>query len=86
VPPADLGSPALEAAGPTASGGFFPTFGASAAGTTAGFALSRTTSQALSVLYGSVSTSTPNVVKLAASGTSSGGFFPSGVNGAITTI
>jgi hypothetical protein len=79
VTPADLGSPSLAAAGPTASGGFFPTYGAAAAGTTAGYAYLRTTSQALAILYGSATA-------LASSGTSSGGFFPSGVNGTITTI
>jgi hypothetical protein len=45
------------------------------ANTTAGYAyFARTTSQALAILYGSSTA-------LASSGTSSGGFFPSGVNG-----
>lgn len=79
VTPFDLGSPAAEAAGPTASGGFFPTLGAAAYGSTAGYVLTRSTSQVLAVLYGSATA-------LAASGKSSGGFFPSGVNGNITTI
>jgi hypothetical protein len=89
VTPDDLGSPSNTASGPTASGGFFPTYGGgypsnSAYATTlpagaAGYAYSRTTSQVLAILYGSATA-------LATSGTSSGGFFPSGVNGAITTI
>ena len=79
VPPVDLGNPTAEAAGPTASGGFFPTYGAAQLQTTAGAAFSRTTSQVLALLYGSVTT-------VAASGTSSGGFFPSGVNGSINTV
>jgi len=79
VPPSDLGTAALEAAGPTASGGFFATYGVAAASTTAGFVYARTTSQVLALLYGSATT-------LAATGTSSGGFFPNGVNGNIKTI
>jgi hypothetical protein len=79
VAPDDLGNAATEAAGPTASGGFFPTFGSAAYGTTAGYAFARTTSQVLAVLYGSATA-------LATSGTASGGFFPSGVNGSIKTI
>lgn len=84
VPPDDLGTPTAEAGGPTASGGFYPTYGAAAAlGTTPGYAYSRTTSQVLALLYGSVTGST---VTPAGSGTASGGFFPSGVNGSINTV
>jgi hypothetical protein len=77
VPPHDLGTATLEAAGPTVSGGFFPTYGSAAGGTTAGFAFARTSQQALLLLYGSSTA-------LAASGATSGGFFPSGVKGNIT--
>ncbi len=80
VPPADLGTPAAEALGPTASGGFFATYGGVApTAPTAGYAFTRTTSQVLALLYG-------NVTTLAASGTATGGFFPKGVNGSITTV
>jgi hypothetical protein len=86
VPPADLST---SINGPTASGGFFPTNGggyptnstyatASTVGA-AGYVFARTTSQVLAILYGSSTA-------LAKSGTSVGGFFPSGVNGNITTI
>ena len=77
--PADPGTVALAMAGPTQSkGGFFAT---QALGTTGqsntynGFAFQRTTSQVLAILYGS-----------ATSGTAKGGFFPNGVNGAITAV
>jgi hypothetical protein len=81
VPPADLGSAAAEAAGPTAAGGFFSSTGGSVAASNTGTGISyaRTTSQVLAVLYGGVGT-------LAAAGTNSGGFFPKGVNGSINTI
>ena len=93
VPPADLGSIALEAAGPTASGGFFPTYGGAAvpgvsgsafAGTpgtcgTNGFGYARTLQQVLQVLYG-----TSNTVP-APHGAFEGGFFPSGMNGNLVT-
>jgi hypothetical protein len=79
VPPVDLGTAALEAAGPNASGGFFPTYGAAAAGTTAGFGYARTIQQVLQVLYG-----TSNIAP-ASHGSFSGGFFPNGVNGNLTT-
>jgi hypothetical protein len=85
VPPADLGSAATEAAGPTASGGFFPTNGAGASGSIAGYTYTRSTSQVLAVLYGSPTTAGTAVVP-ASSGTALGGFFPSGLNGNITTI
>jgi Ferritin-like domain len=82
VAPFDPGTAALAAAGPTASGGFFTTAGASSAtaATPAGFAFTRTTSQVLAILY----SSTPGTP--APSGTKSGGFFPSGVNGIINTV
>jgi hypothetical protein len=78
VAPVDLGTAALEAAGPTAAGGIFSTAGAATTTTTtpAGFPFIRTTSQVLSIVYG------PG----AASGTKSGGFFPNGVNGSINTV
>jgi hypothetical protein len=79
VAPVDPGSAATAAAGPAGNGAFFATYGTAAAGTTAGFAYSRTTSQVLAVLYGSAGSP-------AASGKASGGFFPSGVNGSINTI
>ena len=81
VPPADLGTAALSAAGPTATGGFFTTAGATTASVTnpQGLAFTRTSSQVLSILYGSGGV-------VAGSGTASGGFFPSGVNGNIKTV
>ena len=81
VPPVDLGTAALEAAGPTATGGFFATAGATTFTSTnpQGFAFARTTSQVFSIAY-----ATGGV--LAASGTTSGGFFPSGVNGNIKSV
>lgn len=81
VAPFDPGSASAAAAGPTANGAFFATAGASSATATypAGMAFTRTTSQVLSILYGSGGSA-------AGSGTSSGGFFPSGVNGNIKTV
>jgi hypothetical protein len=79
VPPADEGTAALASAGPTASGSFFATQGASTAGTTAALSYTRTTSQVLAIVYGG-----PGA--LATSGTSAGGFFPSGMNGVIKSV
>jgi hypothetical protein len=66
---------------PTVGQGFFSTSGAPTANgnTPSGFAFARTTSQVLSILYGS------NGVP-AVSGTAKGGFFPNGVNGTINTV
>src|ERR1017187_97614 len=72
VIPYDPGTAALAAAGPFA---FFPTAG----GEGPGMAGARTTSQVLAVLYGA-----PGAPS--ASGALKGGFFPSGVNGAITAV
>jgi len=82
---------------PTVTQGFFATSGSVTAnvGTPAGTAFARTTSQVLAILYGTVGTpaaiaATTNVGVLAGdpapTGTAKGGFFPSGVNGNITTI
>jgi hypothetical protein len=80
VPPYDPGSATVAAAGPSASGGFFATAGAatSTPTTPAGFAFARTTSQVLAIVYG--------VTSAAPSGTTSGGFFPNGVNGNIKSV
>lgn len=77
VQPADPGTAALAAAGPKTNGAFFATAGTANAttATPAGFAFTRTTSQVLAIVYGS-----------SAAGTSAGGFFPNGVNGAIHTV
>jgi hypothetical protein len=81
VAPKDPGTAALSATGPSASGAFFATAGTatSSAATPAGMAFLRTTSQALAILYG-----TGGVV--AKSGSSSGGFFPSGFSGSINAV
>jgi hypothetical protein len=84
VPPIDLGSAAAAALGPTASGGMFPTAGSatSTASTPAGFVFSRIPTGvlgSLAVLYGA-----PGAP--AAVGTSSGGFFPNGMNGNIKVV
>jgi hypothetical protein len=84
VPPIDLGSATAAAAGPTASGGMFPTAGSatSNATTPAGFVFSRIPTGvlgSLAVLYGA-----PGAP--AAVGTSSGGFFPNGMTGNIKTV
>jgi hypothetical protein len=87
VAPFDLG--ATASAGPTASGGFFATAGATTSNVTtpAGFAFLRTTSQALSVLYGAAAAAgSTTSVALASLGTTSGGFFPSGVSGTIISV
>ncbi len=77
--PADPGTVALSLAGPTqATGGFFATQAPGTTGQTntfSGFAFRRTSSQVLTIVYGSVT-----------AGTTSGGFFPSGVNGNIKTV
>jgi len=87
VPPYDLGTAAAAALGPTASGGFYASTGGAIASTntSTGIAYTRTTSQALAVLYGALASSGIAIVP-AAAGAKSGGFFPNGVNGAITTI
>jgi len=81
VPTYDPGTAALAAAGPTAKGGFYPTYGGAVAptNTVSGTAYARSTSQVLAIVYGAPGSP-------AASGTSSGGFFPSGVNGTIKTV
>jgi Ferritin-like domain len=81
VAPFDPGTAALAAAGPTANGGFFTTAGASSwtVATPAGMAFSRSSSQVLSILYGTGAAT-------ATSGATSGGFFPNGVNGNIKTV
>ena len=81
VPPTDLGTAGLGAAGPTASGGFFPTSGGAVASTntTTGIGYARTIQQVLQVLYGASN------IAPAPHGSFSGGFFPNGVNGNITT-
>jgi len=84
VAPHDPGSAVAAEQGPGSSGGFFTTayatpssMGHSLASPSVppGFVFSRTTSQVLAILYGN-----------SASGTSKGGFFPSGVNGLISTV
>ncbi len=81
VKPYDPGTAGLAAAGPSANGGFFSSIGGAIASTntTSGVAYARTTSQALAVLYGAVGVP-------ASAGSTSGGFFPSGVNGAISSV
>jgi len=89
VAPFDPGTAALAAAGPTASGGFFATAGATTASTAypAGFAFTRTISQALAILFGTeTATGSTTSVTVAAIGTTSGGFFPNGVNGNLNKV
>jgi hypothetical protein len=80
VPPADPGSAAAAAAGPTSAGAFFETTGTTTAtaASPAGLAFTRTTSQVLAIAF---SPGSP-----AGSGTTKGGFFPGGVNGLINTV
>jgi hypothetical protein len=92
VAPYDLCTVTLAAAGPTASGGFFPTYGGAAVpgitgstftGTPGtygsnGIGYARTFQQALALLYGTG--------KALAASNVSGGFFPSGVNGNLTVV
>ncbi|MGA8109207.1 MAG: ferritin-like domain-containing protein [Acidobacteriaceae bacterium] len=76
VPPLDPGSVSAAETGPTASGGFFATAGASSSTKTSpGFAYTRTTSQILAIVYANT-----------ASGTSKGGFYTDGMNGNINTV
>ena len=91
VPPADIGA-TVATSGPTASGGFFPTYGGAAVpgitgstftGTPGtygsnGIGYARTFQQALALLYGTG--------KALAASNVSGGFFPSGVNGNLTVV
>ena len=87
VAPFDPG--AASNAGPTASGGFFATAGATTATTAfpAGFAFTRTISQALAILFGKeTATGSTTSVTVAAIGTTSGGFFPNGVNGNLNQV
>jgi len=87
VTPNDEGTAAAAAAGPNASGGFFASTGGSIASTntSTGIAYTRTTSQVLAILYGKLAAS-GIVITPAATGSVAGGFFPSGLNGNITTI
>ena len=80
VPPADIGT-GVATTGPTASGGFFPTSGGATSQTeiTTGMGYARTIQQVLQVLYGTSNTAP------APHGSFSGGFFPNGVNGNLTT-
>jgi hypothetical protein len=80
VLPADVAA-VTPPVGPGATGGFFATAGATTSSATnpAGMAFTRTSSQVLAIAYGS--NGTP-----AASGATSGGFFPSGVSGNIKTV
>lgn len=78
VLPFDPNSATTAAAGPGTSGGFFPTYGGTA-GTTAGIAYARTTSQVLAVLYGAPGAPAPTH-------SGAGGFFPKGVNGNIFLV
>jgi len=78
VAPHDEGSGPAAAAGPTVSGAFIATAGTfdATAAVPAGFAFTRTTSQVLSVVFGAKGVA----------GTTTGGFFPSGVNGLINSV
>jgi len=85
VAPIDPGSPVLTPltwAGPPAAGGFFATSGGvvSALNTTASLAVARTSSQILAIVY-ATSPGTPAIA-----GTTSGGFFPSGVTGLVNMV
>lgn len=81
VAPVDSGSATVSAGGPTAAGAFFATAGAATSNTStpAGFPFIRSTSQALAILFGAPGTP-------AGAGTTSGGFFPSGINGNIKSV
>lgn len=81
VPTYDPGTPALSAAGPTVHGGFFSTSGGfdASAQVPAGLAFMRTASQVLAILYGGGSVFAPTT-------TTTGGYFPFGVNGIINTV
>lgn len=78
IAPADPGA-AVATAGPPSTGSFFATYGSAAANSTAGMAFSRTASQILAILYGAAGSP-------ASSGATSGGFFPSGLNGNIRAV
>ncbi len=96
VPPYDLGSATLAAAGPTASGGFYPTYGGAAVPGTTGTASTGS-------FIGTPGTYSSNAIAYArtyqqvlallygtgtalASSNVSGGFFPSGVNGNLKLV
>jgi len=96
VAPYDLGSATLAAAGPTASGGFFPTYGGAAVPGTTGTASTGS-------FIGTPGTYGSNAISYArtyqqvlallygtgtalASSNVSGGFFPSGVKGNLTVV
>jgi hypothetical protein len=91
VPPADLGTAALAAAGPTASGGFYPTYGGAAVPGTTGTASTGTfigTPGTCGTNGFSYARTYQQVLALLygsstalATSLVGGGFFPSGVNG-----
>jgi hypothetical protein len=73
----DPGAEVLATEGPTAAGGFFATSGTATATATVPLAVAfpRSTSQVLQIVYGAAGQT----------GIAKGGFFPSGLNGNITT-
>jgi hypothetical protein len=78
IPPADPGSGVVTAGPSPTSGGFFATTTPSNSAfepSTPGLAYTRTTSQVLAIVYANTT-----------AGTTSGGFFPNGVNGNIKSV